>query len=276
MKLVDQYLWFHEEKAAIHQIACEAGLIVGFSERSSTGKSVNEDAAGVFVFDEHTAVLAVADGMGGANSGDRAAQTVIRSIAEQAQRADARESLRTNILDAIESANQEILSWGIGAGATLVVGLLIEDKVRVFHVGDAEALLCSNRGRVKFSTIAHSPVAMAVESGMLKEQDAMHHKDRNIINNHVGLREMRIEIGPSIGMGVNDTFLLASDGLFDNLMIGEIVELIRPSGLPKRAGAVLHRTHDRMQAIEADLPAKPDDLSVVMFRRSKSNGARSH
>jgi PPM family protein phosphatase len=275
MKLVEQYLWFQEEKATIHEIACQSGLIVGFTERSSVGKSVNEDAVGVFVFDEQTIVLAVADGMGGANSGDRAAQTVIQSIAQQVQLAVVRESLRTNILDAIESANQEILSWGIGAGATLVVGVVIENEARVFHVGDAEALVCSNRGRVKFSTIAHTPVAMAVESGMLNEQEAMHHEDRNIVNNHVGLREMRIEIGPSVEMGLHDTLLLASDGLFDNLMIHEIVELIRPSDLAKRAGAVLNHTHDRMLAVQAHLPNKPDDLSVLMFRRTHSKSANS-
>ena len=196
---------------------------------------------------------------------------VIQSVAAQAEVAESREGLRIHVLDAIEAANQTILGWGIGAGATLVVGLLIDNTARIFHVGDAEALVCSNRGRIKFSTVAHSPVAMAFEIGVLNEQEAMHHVDRNIVNNHVGSREMRIEIGPSVTLGLYDTLLLASDGLFDNLMLGEIVEHIRGKELPKRAQNILQRTRTRMQAVDASLPNRPDDLSVLMFRQHKTS-----
>ena len=72
MKLIQQYLWFHQEVGSIHDIDCPAGHVVGFSERSPANKTVNEDAVGIFVFDQQTTILAIADGMGGANSGDRA------------------------------------------------------------------------------------------------------------------------------------------------------------------------------------------------------------
>jgi PPM family protein phosphatase len=268
MNLLEKHLWFHQDSGVVQTLSCEAGMIVGFSERSPQKKSVNEDAAGIFIFDNQTLILAVADGMGGANCGDQAAAAIINSVASHLEHVQEKEGLRTHILDAIEKSNLEILSWGIGAGATLVVALLTDESLRVFHVGDSEALLCSNRGRLKFSTVAHSPTAMAVELGMMNEREAMEHQDRNIVTNHVGSREMRIEIGPSIRLGKRDTVLLASDGLFDNLMVTEIVELVRIQNLPQRAEAILSSTRNRMQGLDIRQSAKPDDLTVLMFRSS--------
>jgi serine/threonine protein phosphatase PrpC len=148
----------------------------------------------------------------------------------------------------------------------LCVGALTDETLRVFHVGDAEALLCSNRGKLKFSTVAHSPTAMAVELGMMNEREAMNHEDRNIVNNHVGSREMRIEIGPSLRVGKRDTVLLASDGLFDNLMVTKVVDRVRSKDLAKRAESVLKHARQRMLIDSTLQTAKPDDLSVLMFR----------
>ena len=67
----------------------------------------------------------------------------------------------------------------------------------------------------------------AVESGMLDEDEAVHHEERHLISNVVGADDMRIEIGLSINMAAKDTLLLASDGLFDNLYLNEIIETNR-------------------------------------------------
>lgn len=274
MKLSAQHLWFYDNGRSVQSVDCQLGNLVGFSYASPDKNSPNEDAVGVFLFEDSACVLAIADGMGGANCGDKAAQAVIRSIAEQVATVEAKDLLRSTVLDAIEKANQEIVGWGIGAGATLVVGLLADDTVRIIHVGDAEAVICSNRGRIKFSTVAHSPVAMALEIGVLDEHEAMHHEDRNIVNNHVGSRQMRIEIGPRITIGLHDTLLLGSDGLFDNLMLSEIVELIRGNDLSKRAENIFQRANERMLSPGVNLPNKPDDLSVLMFRQRTKSPSR--
>ena len=38
----------------------------------------------------------------------------------------------------------------------------------------------------------------AVESGMLSEDDALHHDERNLVSNVVGDEQMRIELGPPL------------------------------------------------------------------------------
>ncbi len=269
MSSCQKHFWFHEEEGIVVSLEYECGQVAGVSQRYPASTAINEDSAGVFVCGDRAMVLAVADGMGGANWGDRASRTVIEQIAAQVEKTSEVDGLRTAILDGIEAANEEILGWGQGAGATLVAGLFIDDTIRVFHVGDAEGLLSSNRGRIKYSTVAHTPVAMAVEIGVLGEREAMHHDERNIVSNHVGSREMRIEIGPAIRMGVHDTFLLGSDGLFDNLMTGEIAEIVRSRKLAQRAEELLEMTRKRMLASDANQPSKPDDLTFLLLRRKR-------
>ena len=66
---------------------------------------------------------------------------------------------------------------------------------------------------------------------------------------------------------MHDTVLLASDGLFDNLFIDEIVNTIRSGPLVAAADRLVERVQARMQGQgAADQPCKPDDLTVVLFR----------
>ena len=267
MNSAENRIWFHENSGQVDSRACHGGTAIGFSQRSPDKQTDNEDAAGLFVVSPECIVLAVADGMGGTNCGDRASQAVITTIGEKILSVEQPENVRGAILDAIESSNEQILAWGIGAGSTLAVAVFAAGTIRAFHVGDAAVLLCSNRGTIKYSTVAHGPVAMAVEIGVMDESEAMHHVDRNLISNCIGSREMRIEIGPSLVMSKNDTLMVGSDGLFDNLMMQEIVELIRGRDLPKRAKQLLQAAQHRMQAIDSSYPTKPDDLTVLMFRQ---------
>ncbi len=213
-------LWINENEGTVTTVDFCGGTAVGFSQRSPDKATNNEDSAGLFATLDHAAVFAVADGMGGANCGDRASHVVIDSIRKSLESSKPKDHLRGAVLDAIEAANETILDWGIGAGATLAVAIFVDGQVRAFHVGDAMVLLCSNRGRLKYSTVAHSPVAMAVEIGVMNESEAIRHEDRNIISNCIGTRDMRIEIGPSIKMSARDTLIVSSDGLFDNSAAG--------------------------------------------------------
>jgi serine/threonine protein phosphatase PrpC len=246
------------------------GIAICCSHRAPEKTTPNEDAAGVFCTESGQVVLVVADGVGGGNCGDRAAETVVltvaRTLSEAACRRPPPESLRTEILDAIESANNEILSWGIGAAATAAAVKIQNGHIRSFHAGDTRVLLSSNRGRVKYSTICHSPVALAVESGLMGESEALRHEDRNVITNCVGSRTMRIEIGPSIRLNRRDVLLIGSDGLFDNAVTAEIVESVRRGKLAAGCQALEGLVQRRMRREQP--PGKPDDLTFVCFRQA--------
>ena len=94
----------------------------------------------------------------------------------------------------------------------------------------------------------------------------MAHEDRNLGDNVVGAPEMRIEIGPRIELAPNDTLLLASDGLCDNLYVGEIIEIARQGKLATVGARMLAGTHERMTTPAGDQPSKADDLTFVIYR----------
>jgi serine/threonine protein phosphatase PrpC len=133
-------------------------------------------------------------------------------------------------------------------------------------------LVVGQRGKIKLQTVCHSPVGFAVESGYLDEREAMHHEDRHLVSNFVGSPEMRIEIGAPLTMAAWDTLLIASDGLFDNLHIPEIVERIRKGPLDVGVRKIVADATARMKRPANGRPSKPDDLTIVAFRSPPKRG----
>ena len=183
--------------------------------------------------------------------------------------------LRAAVLDGIERANDTIQALGIGAATTIAAAEITGREVRPYHVGDSMILLVGQRGKVKFQSVSHSPVAQAVEAGLLDEHEAMHHEDRHLVSNVVGSPSMRIEIGPQLKMAERDTLLLASDGLFDNLHLSEIIEIVRKGPLRECVRGLAAAATQRMHSESTKIPSKPDDLSIVAFRRRPKRRRRT-
>lgn len=226
----------------------------------------NEDAAAIIPAGDGRGVLALADGAGGMPAGAQAAETALRVLEQSLHHAMARGGeVRHGIVDGFEDANRALLAQGNGSATTLVAAEVDRGLVRTFHVGDSAAMVVGRNGKVKHSTIAHSPVGYAVESGFLDEKDAMVHEDRHLVSNLVGSREMRIEIGPPLTLAPHDTILLASDGALDNLSPEAIVETIRKGKQPVAMERLAAQCRARMDDGTGP-PSKPDDLSFILFR----------
>ena len=252
-------------------VCCPAagGEAVLFSARSPDKQTVNEDAAAVVPVNETSAVLIVADGLGGERAGHEASSLAVHTVARAVRAASGRvgeTDLRAAILDGIETANAAILQLGIGAATTLAVVEIRNGEVRPYHVGDSMILVTGGLGKLKLLTVSHAPVAMAVESGLLDEQEAMHHEERHVVSNVVGSAEMRIEIGAKLKLAPRDTVLLASDGLADNLHTEEIIARIRKGPLQAGVARLADDAHARMAAPADGIPHKPDDLTMIGFR----------
>ncbi len=252
------------------------GLAVIASRTAPEKMTPNEDNAAVIPLSEDQAVLLVADGLGGHAAGELASRMAIEKM-EEALRERAEESagpldseqLRSAIIAGIDRANESIRELGTGAATTLCVAEIQGDTVRVYHIGDSAIMLIGQRGKMKFQTLAHSPVGYAVEAGLLNEADAIHHEERHLISNVLGTAEMRIEMGPSRKMAFRDTLLLTSDGLLDNLLTEEIVARCRKGPLPTAVACLMVEAFARMErGPNGSKPSKPDDLTVVAFRRA--------
>jgi serine/threonine protein phosphatase PrpC len=260
------HLYFGDEVRG--DLELPQGLVCVRSRRSPEKDTPNEDSAAVIPIGASALVAAVADGVGGAPHGREASQTAIRALrAALWDGAVEPERVRHAILDALETANKEILEMGRGAATTIVVAEISGNRLRAYHVGDSEIMSVGQRGRVKQRVTPHSPTGFAVEAGLLDENEAVQHDQRHVLFNVIGAPDMRVEMGTAVSIAVHDTVLLASDGLFDNVFPDEIIKIIRTGPLDVVADRLMEVAGKRMAGPDGTKPSKPDDLTVVLYRR---------
>ena len=260
-------LFSGEERLEGAVFSLAGGEAAVFSTRSPIRGTPNEDSAAVIAMAEDCGILAVADGLGGAPGGQQASAIAVECVTD-AVRDATREGhdARGGILNGFEAANEKVLALGGGAATTLIVVEVSGRAMRAYHVGDSLALVTGQRGKTKLETIPHSPVGYGVEAGLLDENDAMHHEERHVVSNAIGSSDMRIDVGPPVRLAPRDTVLLASDGLFDNLHMKEIVATVRKGPLRGLARGLAERALERMKGGSEGDPSKPDDLTFIVFR----------
>ncbi|MDH3621689.1 MAG: protein phosphatase 2C domain-containing protein [Gammaproteobacteria bacterium] len=253
------------------EVGVAGGLAVGRCQKDPGKQTENEDTVAIIPYGPGAAVLVVADGAGGLPAGKRASLTAVTTLAAALQTAmDKTMLLRTAILNGIEAANDAVLALANGSATTMTV-ITIEGLIaRSYQIGDSEALVVGQRGVIKLQTTAHSPTGFAVEAGFLDEREALHHAERHLVSNFLGTSEMRIDVGAGVELRPRDTVLVASDGLTDNVHLEEIVERIRTGGLEESAADVIRLADRRMAGPTAGQPSKPDDLSLILFRKPGS------
>lgn len=257
-----------EDEAERIDASIGGGTLVAYSRRAPDKESPNEDAVAAIPCGPDAVVLVISDGAGGMPAGRRAARTAVRTLAESLQTAMANSAvLRSAILDGIEAANQAVLGLGTGSATTMTVVAVEGLITRTFQVGDSEAMVVGQRGKIKSQTMAHSPTGFAVEAGFLDKKEALHHEDRHLVSNFIGSTDMHIGVGAEVKLKPRDTVLLASDGLMDNMHTDEIVQLIRKGPLDKAIDAITALANRRMTVESKHQPSKPDDLSVILFRK---------
>lgn len=253
-------------------VPCDALEIWAYTRAAPDKSEPNEDVAGVFAHADGHCVLAVADGLGGMPSGDEASRRAMDILRRHVEAPPGDAPLRAIIMDAFEEANREVLAIGGGAGTTFAAVEIAEGRVRPYHVGDSAILIVGQRGRVKLETIAHSPVGYGIAAGLIEPKAALHREDRHFLSNHLGASDMHIQVGSPIELSVRDTLLLATDGVFDNLHIQEIVDRIRKGPLEDAARSLAETCVKRMATETGASPTKPDDATFLLMRPRPAPG----
>jgi serine/threonine protein phosphatase PrpC len=235
-----------------------------FTVKASDKDGPNEDSAAIVSLTKQSGVIVLADGVGGQAVGDKASKTAVNIITKAVAKTDNMAGdLSTVIIPSIDKANEKVMSLYADAATTIVIAEISGDTMRTYHAGDSIALVTGQRGKIKFLTIAHSPTGYAMEAGLLDQEEAMQAKDRHIVSNILGYADARIELGPRLKLAQKDTLLLASDGLTDNLLIDDIIEIIRKGPLQNAATKLMHACTEKMHQPDG----KVDDLTAVLFRK---------
>lgn len=263
-------MWFGEEQRQSLEACPPDGVCLFYTARDGRKQTSNEDAALIAGTVNAATILAVADGVGGQPDGEVASRICLETLAETLRAPEAEGvALRELVLASFEEANRRLLTGGSGRAATLVVATIENRELRCYWVGDSGILVFSARGATRMQNIAHSPVGYALDSGWLDEREAMLHAERHLVSNVIGTADMHVSISSPIRLRLQDSVVLASDGLFDNLYVAEIIATMRRGRLSRVLREVVALCQRRMRHPLPGEPGKSDDLTILAFRYAR-------
>jgi PPM family protein phosphatase len=187
------------------------------------GRSYNEDVFGHWMNDEFIACI-VADGAGGHGGGDVAAKIVCEAVLADFSEAP---SIDANQLhEYLQNANSHVVArqtegTPLAAMRTTLVLAAIDLTQRLLicaHCGDSRAYLFRD-GKIIARTVDHSLVQQMVLTGMIDDEEARIHPQRNLLLSALGSSEdeLAITISAPIEIMPGDVLLLCSDGVWEPL-----------------------------------------------------------
>lgn len=199
-------------------------------------------------------VFALADGMGGSNAGEAAAQIAVRTVAESVCALhDARLDGGHALCRAVAAAQAGIVAFArtrpecLGMATTLVAALLEGDRLTVAHVGDSRAYLM-RAGRLRRLTVDH-----AVGPPRREARRTSPAPRRRLPSSGILTRALGIESDPpradveSLDWQRGDLLLLCTDGVSDTVDDATLAALLAPTGvgLGARARALVSAALER-------------------------------
>lgn len=220
-----------------------------FCARTDRGRvrANNEDA--VLATPENGLAL-LADGMGGYNAGEVASNMAIALIqaslarrlgtdGPRVQTPEVRKALEASV----QEANLAILDASLkqpqcaGMGTTLVVGVFLDDRLVLGHIGDSRCYRLRH-GHLQQITRDHSWLQEQLDAGLMTPREAAQSGNRNLVTRALGVdADTHIEIN-EFHVEPQDLFLLCSDGLTDMVEDPEL-RLLATAPLPLEEKAAL-------------------------------------
>jgi protein phosphatase len=239
----------------------------------------NQDSYGAFTDADRARLFVVADGMGGHRGGETASRIAVETIGEIFRRSE--EGPAETLRDAFQAANERI--WQAaqqdeelrGMGTTGVALLLSSgEPLWLAHVGDSRAYRLRH-GTLEQLTIDHSMVEHMREHGLLTEEEAANHPDRNVILRSLGVQPtVEVDLAP-VTTEPGDRYLLCSDGLSSVVPEAEIAVVLAQHRPPDAANLLVELANQRggpdnvtVQVVQ--IPLDSSDASRAKLRVSRS------
>lgn len=196
---------------------------------SDTGRRrrVNEDA---YLNRDEIGLWVVADGMGGHFRGDIASRIIVDSFKDLA-RPQTIEEFAALVRERVKRANvsicHKVLDSDAGKimGSTVVIFLVYNQEWLCLWAGDSRAYLLRD-GKLIQITRDHSVAQEMVDSGKLKQAEAVNHPAAHKITRAIGTRNaLQLDENRSF-LRDGDTVLLCSDGLNREVEDQELAEIL--------------------------------------------------
>lgn len=185
---------------------------------------------GTYTVGNRGVLLAVSDGMGGAQAGAVASALVIESL-RQHLGSDCKESqILESVRCAIEQTNLDVWSASHdpskqGMGATLVAVVVHTELAYVACVGDSRVYLV-RFGSIRQVTKDQSYVETLVDAGVMTREQAEKSPYKSIIVQAMGQSDrVNVALG-RVAVRRGDVFLLCSDGISGKLSDDEMLRVL--------------------------------------------------
>lgn len=242
----------------------------------------NEDACAASLED---GAFVVCDGMGGAAAGEvasnLAAETFLTYITSPTTHADDATSPQARLCAAIRAANQAVYQHSrqssklAGMGTTLVALLAparnerAEDPVLwLAHVGDSRCYRLRD-GHLQQLTHDHSLVGEQLRAGQITAAQAVVSPMRNIITRAIGSRPGVAPDIQSHHLQANDLYLLASDGLSQEIPDSEIETILAAIPSPAKQSALTEACEALIAA--ANSKGGRDNITVLLVANTSAH-----
>jgi protein phosphatase len=230
-------------------------------------RSNNEDAVAL---DPEVGLAVLADGMGGYNAGEVAAQMAtgfvrdelgrwLRQAGAQASYAEVRRAMDI----CVDNANRAIFNAAhanpqySGMGTTLVVAVFRGERLLLGHVGDSRGYRLRG-GRLQRITRDHSLLQEQIDAGLITPEQAAFSLHKNLVTRAVGVEDTVLLETHEHDLQGGDLVLLCSDGLSDMVDDGGIALLLQ-------AHAALSDGADALISAANEAGGR-DNISVVLAR----------
>jgi serine/threonine protein phosphatase PrpC len=203
----------------------------------------------------------VADGMGGAQAGERASQLTIDTLGDEISKKGSSATL-TDLREAVEEANRRVHAEArahpqySGMGTTVVAVLVRPAKAYVVNVGDSR-LYKKSVDSFECITSDHSWVNEVGRSIGLSEDELKTHAYRNMLTCAIGaddnVEPQKLEIDFTPG----ELLLLSSDGLHGVIDDAQVSAVLgQPTSLQERGEALVESVLDQ---------GAPDNVTAVLI-----------
>jgi serine/threonine protein phosphatase PrpC len=197
------------------------------------GRKNNQDRV-AYSYSRDALLMVVADGMGGHMYGEIAAQIAVQTLTDLFQKmanpwlsdplaflADATALAHGAIND--YAAEQDLLEI---PHTTLVASVVQDGTAYWAHVGDSRLYLFSDGALIQ-RTEDHTAVAQLVRDGIITEEEAGSHPERNKVSNCLGgYVTPQVECNAPIPLADGDTMLLCTDGIWGMINGQELSALL--------------------------------------------------
>jgi len=199
-------------------------------------KKVNEDS---FLVLKEKGVYVVADGVGGADAGDVASQSVVETIKKSiSNKSQYPKRLKTDsiglIKDLINAGNIVVYNIakkkGSQMASTIAMLIVVSDYAILGHVGDSRIYVARN-GKLLQLTKDHSKLQALIDSHSITPEEVEDFQDRHVITKALGLEPKTDPDIQKVMLKNNDIFILCTDGIYNHNSNDEILENVNSNRL---------------------------------------------